>query len=188
MTRTTSISVFLALSAFTFALHAQTPTSPPPPAAPCSTAEYRQFDFWVGDWDVTTPDGKLAGHSRVDKILNGCVLHENWKGAGGGNNEGQSFNIYDASRKVWHQTWVDRSGGMLVLEGGLKDGSMVLEGKRVTAAGEVLNRITWTPRDDGSVTQTWVSSKDQGQTWQTQFPGVYTRVKPAKAAQKRHPQ
>jgi hypothetical protein len=27
-----------------------------PPPAPCSAPESRQFDFWIGDWDVFTPE------------------------------------------------------------------------------------------------------------------------------------
>ncbi|MEQ1516386.1 MAG: hypothetical protein ABL931_07860, partial [Usitatibacteraceae bacterium] len=47
-------------------------------AKPCLSIENRQFDFWIGDWDVTTPDGKLAGTNLIKPILAGCVLHENW--------------------------------------------------------------------------------------------------------------
>ena len=46
-----------------------------PPAKPCTAAENRQFDFWIGDWDVTTPNGKAAGTNRINPILGGCVLH-----------------------------------------------------------------------------------------------------------------
>ena len=132
------------------------------PAA-CATAEYRQFDFWVGEWEVKTPDGKLAGHNRIEKVLGGCALHESWTGASGG--RGHSYNAYDAQRKVWHQTWVDRQGSVLLLEGGLKDGAMVLAN-----AG---NRITWTPRKGGTVTQVWETTADQGASWKTVFHGVY---------------
>ena len=58
---------------------------PPAPATkPCSAPPYRQFDFWIGDWDVFSPDGKLAGHNRVESIEGGCGIQENWTGAGGG--------------------------------------------------------------------------------------------------------
>src|SRR5689334_4174783 len=86
----------------------------PPPATPCTAPEYRQFDFWLGDWDVTNPAGKAAGHNRVTSEYGGCVLQEHWTGAGG--SVGSSFNIYDPVRKVWHQTWVDNGGTLLELE------------------------------------------------------------------------
>ena len=86
------------------------PTSPPAsPAAPrtvaCTAAENRQFDFWIGDWDVTSADGKLAGTNLIRPILGACVLHETWQG--GADFMGMSFNSYDAPRKLWHQTWVN---------------------------------------------------------------------------------
>jgi hypothetical protein len=140
-----------------------------PPASSCAAPEHRQFDFWVGEWRVTTPDGKHAGDNRIEKVLEGCALHESWQGAGGG--RGFSYNAYDRHRKVWHQTWVDKQGNLLLLEGGIEDGAMVLSG----AQGAALNRITWTPNKDGSVRQLWETSADQGKTWQTAFDGLYRR-------------
>jgi len=87
--------------------------------AHCSTPEYRQFDFWVGDWVVHDAAGKLAGTNTITPMLNGCVLHEQWAGAGG--SVGESFNIYDQRTGMWHQTWVDAGGLLLVLDGGIED-------------------------------------------------------------------
>ena len=70
----------------------------PVPAAPCSAPEYRQFDFWLGDWDVTNPAGKPVGHNHVTQEYGGCVLQEHWSGSGG--SLGSSFNIYDPARKL----------------------------------------------------------------------------------------
>lgn len=139
---------------------------------PCSAPEHRQFDFWVGDWRVTTPDGKHAGDNRIEKILDGCALQESWRGAGGG--RGFSYNAYDSHRKLWHQTWVDKHGNLLLLEGGLRDGRMVLSG----AQGKTLNRITWTPGANGTVNQRWETSADEGKTWQTVFDGTYAPATP----------
>jgi len=136
---------------------------------PCSAPEHRQFDFWIGEWRVTTPDGKHAGDNRIEKILDGCALHENWRGASGG--QGFSYNAYDEHRKVWHQTWVDKQGNLLLLEGALRTGQMVLEGTQ----GGTLHRIAWEPRKDGTVRQLWESSADQGRTWKTEFDGLYRR-------------
>jgi hypothetical protein len=139
----------------------------------CAAPEHAQFDFWVGDWRVTTPDGKHAGDNRIEKVLEGCALHENWRGAKGG--LGFSYSAYDASRKVWHQTWVDKDGSVLLLDGALRDGAMVLSGP----TGDTLNRVTWTPNADGSVRQFWQSSSDQGKTWKTEFDGLYRRKAPS---------
>ncbi|MDD3763444.1 MAG: hypothetical protein PHP86_09165 [Nevskiales bacterium] len=150
--------------------HAADPADPPP----CSIPESRQFDFWAGDWDVTSADGKRkAGHNRIEPVLGGCALHESWTGASGF--RGNSYSSYDRSRGVWHQTWVDVGGTVLLLEGGLRDGAMVLEGDQPDADGPVRNRITWTPNADGTVRQHWQVSKDDGGHWKSVFDGIYHR-------------
>jgi hypothetical protein len=157
------------LAALLVVFSTATPAQPKPRPDLCSAPEHRQFDFWIGDWRVTLPDGKHAGDNRIDKILDGCALHENWTGATGG--RGFSYNAWDRDRKVWHQTWVDRQGTLLLLEGGLKDGAMVLSGTQ----GGALQRITWTPDKDGTVRQVWETSSDQGRTWRVAFDGRYQR-------------
>jgi hypothetical protein len=142
----------------------------------CRTAEHRSFDFWVGSWEVRTPDGRVAGYNRIREAMGGCVLHERYTTAQG--YEGESLNIYDASRRVWHQTWTDNGGLLLTLEGGFDGQRMVLEGETVDTAGVATrHRITWS-RVDGDpdrVRQHWESSSDGGATWSTAFDGLYVR-------------
>ena len=95
-------------------------------AIPCGAPENRQFDFWVGDWQVHKPDGSFAGMNRITLEYGGCVVHEHY--ATGRGYSGESLNTYDAARKIWHQTWVDDSGLLLVLEGHWDGRSMLLEG------------------------------------------------------------
>ena len=140
--------------------------------APCAAPEHRQFDFWLGNWKVADRDGKPEGTNDVTLEFGGCVLVEHWKGARG--MTGSSFNAYDATRKVWHQTWVDDRGTLLLLEGGIAGGKMVLEGPGRGAKGEaVLNRISWERLPDGRVLQLWTVSSDGGATWATSFEGYY---------------
>ncbi|HKI04525.1 MAG TPA: DUF1579 family protein [Thermoanaerobaculia bacterium] len=151
---------------------ATAPAAPAPPA--CSGPEYRQFDFWIGDWDVKLPNGKVAGTNSIKSILGGCALQESWQGSG--NINGHSFNIYDATAKSWHQTWVDNAGSLLNLNGGIQDGKMVLSGDSKDEKGTtVTNRITWTRIDADHVRQLWESSSDGGKTWEIAFDGMYTR-------------
>ncbi len=139
----------------------------------CNSAAHRAFDFWIGDWQVHGANGKLAGTNTITRAHSGCVLHESYRTPGA--YSGESLNIYDASRKVWHQTWADSTGLLLILEGGLQDGKMVLEGKGVDAAGApISHRITWSANADGSVRQHWESTNAAGQ-WSTAFDGKYTR-------------
>ncbi|MFW6084212.1 MAG: hypothetical protein ACODAA_03270 [Gemmatimonadota bacterium] len=146
-----------------------------PPSVRCDAPEYRQFDFWVGEWEVRNPAGDLVGRNTIERILGGCALHESWTGTNG--STGESFNIYDARTGLWHQTWVDNSGRLLELDGGLEAGEMVLRGELETSDGGTTGqRITWTPADDGSVRQFWERSTDGGVTWTTIFDGTYRRV------------
>lgn len=141
--------------------------------AACDAPGYRQFDFWIGQWAVSGAGGKLAGHNRIEAAYEGCVLRETYTTAGG--YRGESLNVYDAGRDRWHQTWVDNSGRLLLLEGGLSGADMVLEGTSTERDGSVgRHRIRWTPNADGSVRQHW-QVRDQAGGWKTLFDGVYVR-------------
>jgi hypothetical protein len=144
----------------------------------CVAPEYRQFDFWAGDWDafdVDKPTTKVA-RTRVDHILEGCVLLEDYQGTNGA--KGQSFSIYDAARKVWHQSWVTNRGQLLVIEGALQAGEMVLTGIDHTPSGEErLVRGIWKPID-GGVRETAVISTDGGKTWKPWFDLIFRGHKP----------
>ncbi len=144
----------------------------PPPSSPPPPAEVHDFDFWIGDWEVTAK-GKVAGWNRIEPILGGRVLQENYTTPG--KYAGHSFNIYNASAKRWEQYWVDVTGLALHLTGGLNEaGQMVLQGERVQPDGSLVSdRITWTPNDDGTVQQLWETSEDGGKTWAVAFDGHY---------------
>jgi hypothetical protein len=146
-----------------------------PSPGPCGTPEHRQFDFWLGNWQVRAADGKLVGANRIERALGGCALHESWRGVSG--HQGHSYNIYDASRHRWHQTWVDDQGLLLELNGGLVGGRMVLNGETVDSTGRrAEQRITWERLDRGNVRQRWESSGDGGVTWSIVFDGIYSRT------------
>ena len=144
------------------------------PPADCTGAEYRHFDFWIGEFEVRTPDGEIAGHNVIEPTLNGCALTEHWTGTDG--SEGRSVNFYDRRELRWNQVWIDAQGGVLRLAGGMADGSMLLEGTTPNKDGGIRrHRIRWTPLPDGSVRQHWESSTDDGATWATVFDGNYRK-------------
>jgi hypothetical protein len=152
--------------------------SPPAARRPCTAPEFHQFDFWIGSWEVRTPDGKVAGTNRIEPLLDGCVLQETWRGAKG--LQGSSLNMYVPSTKRWHQTWMDQQGTLLLLDGTLRDGTMVMSGQALSTNKPgvmALQRVTWTPSNDGTVRQLWESSEDGGTTWTTVFDGRYSRVR-----------
>ena len=152
-------------------ISAQTPQKP----APCSTSEYRQFDFWVGEWNVfATGKTMQVATSRIEKLYGGCAIRENWMPNSG--TAGGSLNGYDAREKLWRQTWHDGSGARVEFDGGLANANMVLTGlwRDVIAPGkDALVRMTYTPSPDGSVRQFGEQSVDFGVTWQTSFDFTY---------------
>lgn len=143
--------------------------------SPAAPPVNRDFDFWIGDWEVTVrATGKLAGHNKIEARHGGRVLVENYSTPGA--YTGMSINAYDARAKRWHQCWMDNSGLVLDLYGGLAGGSMVMTGETLRPDGtRQVERITWTPKADGSVRQHWEQSTDGGRTWTTAFDGLYTR-------------
>lgn len=141
-------------------------------SAPCSTPDYHEFDFWLGDWDsidfgTSTKDARV----RVDRILDGCVIHEDYQSVDG--HKGESFSIYDASRKVWHQTWVTNRGQLLIIEGNMRDGAMILTGVDRTTSGEERHvRGIWKPVED-VVRESAFTSTDGGKSWKPWFDLVF---------------
>jgi hypothetical protein len=143
-------------------------------AAPCARPEYHEFDFWVGDWDAFDIGSPIkVAHARVDRILDGCVLREDYQGADG--HKGQSFTIYDAARRVWHQSWVTNRGELLLIEGKSEAGAMVLIGED-HAAGTIVRGV-WRP-ENGGVRETALSSSDGGKTWKPWFDLVFRPAAP----------
>ncbi len=79
----------------------------------CPEAESRQFDFWLGEWEVenrNSPPGTdewfETGRAtdRVYAVVGGCAIVEHWRGSAFRPTveiEGFSIRAYDPDRKVW---------------------------------------------------------------------------------------
>jgi hypothetical protein len=144
-----------------------TPTSS---ATACAAAVYHQFDFWIGDWEVTDTGGaQTVALARIEPILNGCVLRENYRPVHG--QAGQSLTIYDRSRKLWHQTWVTGTGTLLQIEGKLDNDAMIMSGTNQAGA---LVRGVWKPVD-GAVREIATLSTDGGKSWKSWFDITFRR-------------
>lgn len=147
-----------------------------------SHAEGGALDFWLGRWEVLSPDRKTVyGRNRVVEELAGCAVFEHWTSAGGG--DGKSLFFLDARRGGWTQVWVT---GNTAATGGLKqkrlierfaDGGVRFQG-RYPGDGEddIVDRTTLTPLPDGTVRQVIDISRDGGRNWTTVFDAIYVRV------------
>jgi hypothetical protein len=145
------------------------------PVSGCPAAEYRQLDFWLGDWDTFDPDGSGPSQARahVDPILGGCAVHELYEQTDG--LVGDSFLSYDAARQVWQQTWVTNYGSLMVITGVFTDGALNLAGEMHTRGGKTLQqRITWKKEGKG-VRESSVMSRDGGKTWEPAFDVLFLK-------------
>lgn len=151
--------------------------------APCRSPEYRQFDFWVGDWDVRAPNGASVGHNMVTLEQDGCLLVEHWTAKDGGQT-GTSFNYYDIRDKKWHQLYLDNSGNagaFPAMAGNLIAGKMVL---LTDEKQSPLFRWTWYALGPGKVRQMAEKSSDGQKRWNIVWDSVYLKVEAGVSAPK----
>ena len=153
-------------------LVAQAGAAPTPCAA---DSERRRFDFWVGEWDVTTQGGTSVGKSSVQIINGGCSLLENWTSVRG--STGKSLNSYNPATSAWQQYWVDQSGNVVEFrESVSRDRSLAFLAKTLAVNGTTtLRRLTFTPLSDSTVRQHAEQSSDAGASWTTTYDFVYHR-------------
>lgn len=156
------------------------PSAPPAdsrPAPRCDNPESRQFDFWIGEWNVVDrTSGEPAGVSHVERLYGGCVLRENWSSPGF---RGGSLNGWSRSDRRWLQTWMDQSGAIRHFAGGMEDGRMVLTAEERDPndpRATMLVRMIFTANPDGSVRQYSDRSRDGGRTWRMRYDYLYRRM------------
>jgi hypothetical protein len=136
---------------------------------------HRQLDFWLGDWDVFDVGAEAVpvARARITRLLDQCVIHELYESAAVGGLRGESFSIFDRTRGVWHQTWVTNRGQLLQIEGGEKEGRVVLQGDYIAEDGRrTLLRGAWW-QEKQAVRERAETSTDGGHTWQPAFDLVF---------------
>lgn len=147
--------------------------------APCSSPEASQFDFWVGEWELTwqNADGTEGkGINVIKKILDGCVIEENFISSDSGNFTGRSYSVYNPNKQIWLQTWVDNTGAYLDLMGGMNDDKMILSRTAVDSKGEKVEmRMVFYDISTNGFYWNWESSRDNGNTWSIAWKIKYTR-------------
>lgn len=147
----------------------------PPPAA-CAGPEHRQFDFWLGDWELSHAGG--TSRNRITSTLGGCVIEERFTGGPGSKLDGASVSTWDRAAKRWKQTWVDNTGAYLDLAGGFADGRMVLEREAGEGARKFRQRMVFQDIARDSFKWLWQRSDDGGATWVTKWEIDYRRARP----------
>lgn len=144
-------------------------------AGACAAREHRQFDFWIGSWEVFRAGAGLLGHNRIEPVHGGCALQENWRGISGF--VGSSLSYYDPASGVWRQLWRDSAGTTLDLSGGFAGGRMRMFAiTREAGQTPVYNRITWTPLAGGELRHLWETSRDWGESWLQDYDLIYRRT------------
>jgi hypothetical protein len=150
---------------------------------PCMySAEARQFDFWVGEWDAYDPRGRKAGASVIERVANGCGILENWTNATGGGS-GKSINFYDSRAGRWFQYWIGADGAPHRFSGRYEDGALRFEGEPYAQGGKnFITRLTFFDVDANTVRQLSEQSDDGGKSWAVVYDFKYVRRGPAGGA------
>ncbi len=141
-------------------------------AKPCTAAsEYRQLDFWLGEWDVERAGQKIA-RSSIQIILEECVIFENFYAFNG--YSGKSFSVWNARDKHWEQHYADTSGAIRSFTGSLAGDRMVFFRR---GQGQGVTRMTYVREGPDKVRQLVEVSTDGEKTWSVGFDGLYVRRK-----------
>lgn len=148
----------------------------PPSVHPCPhDPAFHALDFWVGQWVVRNGRGTEVGHSRIESILDGCAIREQWSAVNGG--RGESLTSYDPATKRWRQHWIETDGTQSDYVGGLDGNDVVMIAADVDAAGKpVQHRMRFSLLADGRVHQFMDDSSDGGRSWTVSFDGYYSKV------------
>jgi len=147
------------------------------PISPCDRAEARQFDFWIGEWNLTWDDTG-RGTNIITSEMSRCVIEENFITHDSKPFIGHSVSVYNHKISKWQQTWVDNSGNYMEFLGEFQDGKMTLSRETVNKDGKLIKqRMIFYDIASKSLNWDWQSSEDQGHTWKTLWSIKYTRKK-----------
>lgn len=108
--------------------------------------------------------------------MDGCVVQENFSGADSMHLRGTSVSTFDVRSGHWKQTWVDNEGGYLDFTGDFANGQMILQREFTQKDGtRVMQRMVWKNISASEMDWSWEASRDDGKTWQVNWPIHYKR-------------
>jgi hypothetical protein len=137
----------------------------------CPEPEARQFDFWIGEWDVEnrqrSPDASPGDKTlfatgtatdRVSEVLGGCAIVEHWFGELTHTTQrGYSVRAWNPALEAW-VLWLNwpgpRGAGFARLEGTFEDGSGTFSREVEGAQGPATVRFTFSDITDDSLVWT----------------------------------
>lgn len=143
----------------------------------CTAPEASQFDFWLGEWNLTWADTG-RGTNHITKDFDGCVVREDFSTAGEQPYRGSSASVFDTKSGKWKQTWVDIAGGYLDFVGGWEGDKMVLSRTAFDTSGNAfLQRMVWFNITNDAFDWNWEKSTDDGEIWNVVWAIKYERAK-----------
>ena len=149
------------------------------PISPCDRAEARQFDFWIGEWNLTWGDTG-RGTNIITSEMSRCVIEENFTTHDSKPFIGHSVSVYNHKIGKWQQTWVDNSGNYMDFLGEFKDGKMILSRQAERQGKKILQRMVFSNIQKDNLDWSWESSEDNGKTWKPLWEIRYQRKGTAK--------
>lgn len=157
---------------------AQNDSAQPEKPEPCLAPEARQFDFWLGAWNLSWESG--TGRNTITYKYGTCVIEENFSADpsddGSTPLKGTSVSVYSPQLEKWRQTWVDNQGEYLDFVGGFSDGIMTLSREAYKDGEKFYQRMVWFNISEDSLDWNWERSKD-GAEWKILWKIHYQRRK-----------
>ena len=150
-------------------------TAAPPLPATAQLDAARQFDFWVGEWDLSWGDGE-TGTNSVYLDLADRVVVESFDARPTMDYQGISHSVYDRASACWKQTWVDTEGNYLDFVGGYSEGVMELRREALFEGRVAVFRMRWFDIEPDSLSWAYERSDDGGESWTSVWAIAYRRV------------
>ncbi|HEX5708064.1 MAG TPA: tetratricopeptide repeat protein [Pyrinomonadaceae bacterium] len=149
---------------------------------PCTTRpQFRQLDFWVGEWELRDAQGQKIGESVVKIDVGDCVVSETTSVtppllSGQVAYTVRSMSMFVPRRNRWHFRSFDSLGQMIELSGEYSDGALRLTGENIYQDGRRnLDRVTFSQVAPGRVRQLWEQSSDGGENWRVLLDGHFVK-------------